>query len=101
MENKEKKNNKETKPKQKRKVKIPIQYCKSINEIQSDEEVDIINYYPITLDNHEYIIDVISTKQKHFYVRITDITNGYKEIDFYEFKNKYSQPSLFDNFFNI
>ena len=97
----EKEKSKEEKSKRKRKVRIPLQCCKSIAEIPLNEEIDTIKYYNVSIDKHEYLVDIISTKQKHFYVGVTDITNGYEEIDFYEFKNKYCQPTLFDDFFDI
>lgn len=96
------KNKEQTKkPKRKRNIKVPISYCKSIRELPVNEEIQTINYYSSVLDGNEYIFDIISTKQKHFYVKVTNITNEYVEIDFNEFKSKYSQPSLFDDFFDI
>lgn len=97
----EKKDNKETKPKRKRKLKIPLQCCKGINELQENEDIKMINYYSLKINSKEYLFDIISTKQGHFYVNVVDITDGYNEIDFYDFKNKYCQPTLFDDFFEI
>lgn len=97
----EKKDNKEETTKRKRKVKIPLQCCKSIKEIPEVEDIKMINYYSSKIDGKEYLFDIISTKQGHFYVNVVDITNGYNEIDFYKFKDKYCQPTLFDDFFEI
>lgn len=97
----ENKDNKEETTKRKRKVKIPLQYCKSIKEIPEIEDIKMINYYSSKIDGKEYLFDIISTKQGHFYVNVVDITNEYNEIDFYDFKDKYCQPTLFDDFFEI
>lgn len=96
---KDKEQNKKTK--RKRNIKVPISYCKSLLELPDNEEIQTINFYSTIINGNEYLFDIISTKQKHFYISITDITNGYSELDFNEFKNKYSQPTLFDDFFEI
>lgn len=84
----------------KRIIKVPLSYCKDIKHFNNDE-IESLNYYNIVLDGHEYIVDIMCTTNKQYYVRIVDITNGYISIDFNEFKAKYVQPNLFDDFFNI
>ena len=83
-----------------RPLKIPIEKCKDIKELTADKTIENSNFYVSKIDDKNYLIDIIKTSDMQFYVRITDITDGYEEIDFNEFKKKYAQPSLFD-FWNI
>ena len=79
----------------KRILKVPISDCYSMSQLSG--EIATVNYYETMIDNVNYLIDIISTKDKRFYVRMTDITNNrYEEIDFDKFKMKYKQPTLFD-----
>lgn len=88
----QKKENKESK----RNVKIPILLCKDIKYIGENETITFCNFYETTINNNDFIIDIYRTDINNYYVSITDITNGYELIDFNEFKQKYSQPTLFD-----
>lgn len=82
--------------KKERQLKVPISLCRSINDIKSDETIIYHNFYNDIIDRNEYIIDIYKTDANNFYIDITDITNGYTKIDFYEFKRKHSEPTLFD-----
>lgn len=100
LEEEQKQKDKKKKNKQ-RQIKIPIEFCKDIKELTPDKSIDSINYYTTKINDKEYIIDIIKTSDMKFFIKITDISNNdYKEIDFYEFKKNYVQPSLFD-FFDI
>lgn len=100
LEEEQKQKDKKKKKKQ-RPIKIPIEFCKDIRELTQDRSIDSINYYTTKINDKEYIIDIIKTSDMKFFIKITDISNNdYNEIDFYEFKKNYVQPSLFD-FFDI
>lgn len=78
-------------------TKVSISDCLSMDMLTSDSEIAMINFYEDIIDDVHYIIDIISTKNKKFYVRMTDVTDGkYEDVDFNEFKKKYAQPTLFD-----
>lgn len=83
----------------KRVKKIPIECCKSINEING--LITCINSYTMNIQNQNIFIDLYECDEKYYFVRLIDITDDkYEEIDFDKFKQKYSQPTLFD-FFEI
>ena len=83
----------------KRYLKVPINMCKDIKEIDRTEKKVYVGFYSKVIDNKEILIDIIQTDSNNFYVRLIDVTGGkYEDIDFYEFKEKYSEPTLFDYF---
>ena len=77
-------------------IDIPLTLCKDMKELTPNKSIESINFYKTNINDKEYLIDIIRTSNMNYYVRITDVTNGYDEIDFNEFKKKYGQPSLFD-----
>lgn len=85
-----------SKKESKRKIKINISLCKDIKYIGENEIITFYNFYKTTINNNDFIIDIYRTDINNYYVRIIDITNDYKQINFNEFKRNYSQPSLFD-----
>lgn len=88
--------------KKKRKIKIPISYCKDMNELSKQHKtIKSVNYYQTKIEQREYLFDIIETIDKQYYIHIVDITSGYEDLDFNKFKARYSQPTLFDDFFNI
>lgn len=100
----EKKSEKEEKKKKKektRKINVPLNMCKDINEMLPCHEIDYMGFYETIIDDKLYIIDIYKTTDMKFFVRITNIDGDkYEVIDFNEFKKKHSQPNLF-NFFDI
>ena len=70
--------------------------CKDIKYIEENEIITFYNFYKTTINNNDFIIDIYRTDINNYYVRITDITNDYKQINVNEFKQNYSQPTLFD-----
>ena len=70
--------------------------CKDIKYIGENEIITFYNFYKTTINNNDLIIDIYRTDINNYYVRITDITNDYKQINVNEFKQNYSQPTLFD-----
>lgn len=85
-----------SKKESKRKIKINISLCKDIKYIGENEIITFYNFYKTTINNNDFIIDIYRTDINNYYVRITDITNDYKQINVNEFKQNYSQPTLFD-----
>ena len=96
----EKENEKNKKKENKRRIQIPLDYCRDINELTKDKTISYIGFYEQNINGNTYIFDIIGTIDKQFYVRVTNTTNEYVEIDFNKFKAKYCQPSLF-SFFDI
>lgn len=88
------------KGKGKRYIKVPLDMCRPMNELNSSEHIEYIGFYSKEIDSHEYLIDIIQTASKKYFVSVTDVTDGYDEIDLNVFKEKYGQPTLFD-YFNI
>lgn len=85
----------------KRYIKVPLNLCRPMNELSSNEHLEYIGFYSKEIDSKEYLIDIKQTTSNNYYVQITDVTDGnYKPIDLDWFKDKYGQPSLFD-FFDI
>lgn len=87
---------KKSKKESKRKIKINISLCKDIKYISENEIITFYNFYKTTINNNDFIVDIYRTDINNYYVRITDITNDYKQINVNEFKQNYSQPTLFD-----
>lgn len=98
----EKEKEKQTKNKKKRKIKVPLNYCFDYNDITLNDNIENINFYETTFNRRRYIVDMYKTMNKKYFVKLVDITDGiYEDINFNEFKKKYMQPNLFDDFFNI
>lgn len=83
----------------KRYVKVPIGMCRPMNELTSKEHIEYVGFYSKEIESNTYLIDIIQTSTKNYFVEITDVTdNRYDKIDLNKFKEKYGQPTLFDYF---
>ena len=81
----------------KRKIKVQLTACQSIEDLPKDANIVYVGYYDTVFHDVNYLIDILLTRNNECYVDMYDITDGkYEHVDFKEFKSKNVQPSLFD-----
>lgn len=87
--------------KKKRKIKVPLSQCNGFDKLKLAGDIESINFYETNKHGRNLLIDIFVTKDKKYFCRIFDITEGYIELDFYEYKKTHANPTLFDDFFII